>query len=107
MRQRTTKQQIMCHPKVQDAMKRTGVVDAEATFVRPAKDRRRGRPASFALVSANRMCTCRAINAETLCAVVTARKPLFVAVVRTLTIDDSARRDVYKLSDLIKEMRLL
>jgi len=43
MRQRTTKQQVMCHPKVKDAMKRIGVVDAEATFTRPAKDRRRGR----------------------------------------------------------------
>jgi len=65
--------------------------------------------ASFALVSANGRCTCRSVNAETLCAVVTARKPLFVAVVRTLTTDDCARSDVYKLSnsDLIKEMRLL
>ena len=62
--------------------------------------------ASFALVSANRRCTCRAVNVQTLCAVVTARKPPFVAVVRTMAIDDFARSDVYRLSnnDLIKEI---
>ena len=43
MHERMTKQQVMCHSKVKDAMKRVGASDADATFARPAKNRRRGR----------------------------------------------------------------
>jgi len=42
VRQRATMQQVVCHPKIKDAMKRIGVVDAETRAAQPAKDRRRG-----------------------------------------------------------------
>jgi len=77
VRQRTTIQQVKCHLKVSDAMERIGVVEQHNQLRIVVAG-----AASFDHVSVNKRFRWPAVSAETLFAMVTARKQLFVTSIQ-------------------------